>query len=94
MCKVRSGEVYLVVFSRAAQKDKALLAQAGLASKAIALIQLLCENPFQNPPSYEKLKGDFEGYYSRRINRQHRLVYTVDEAAQAVHILRMWTHYE
>ena len=51
-------------------------------------------DPFCYPPSYEKLSGYLNGLYSRRINRQHRIVYEVDEEIREIHILRMWTHYE
>ena len=61
--------------------------------KVQKLLNILAENPFQNPPPYEKLVGDLDGAYSRRINIQHRLVYQVLEE-QTVKILRMWTHYE
>jgi len=86
--------MYTVIFSRAAQKDKALLKQAGLDGKARALLDVLMANPYQNPPAYEKLQGDLLGFYARRINRQHRVVYRMDEPAKIVHIARMWTHYE
>ena len=55
---------------------------------------MLRHNPWQNPPPYEKLIGELAGAYSRRINRQHRLVYRVDENSHRLDILRMWTHYE
>ena len=55
---------------------------------------ILAENPFQNPPPYEKLIGDLAGAYSRRINIQHRLVYQVIEGQRVVKVLRMWSHYE
>lgn len=45
-------------------------------------------------PPYEKLVGDLNGAYSRRINIQHRLVYQVYEKEQTVKILSLWTHYE
>lgn len=86
--------MYTVVFSKAAQKDKALLKQAGLDGKAKQLLNLMMENQYANPPAYEKLSGDLKECYSRRINRQHRIVYMVDEATRTVKILRMWTHYE
>ncbi len=86
--------MYSVYFSKTAQKDKALLKQAKLERKARELLDILMENPYQNPPPYEKLCGDLDGCCSRRINRQHRLVYAVDEGKQEVRILRMWTHYE
>ena len=84
----------IVVFTKQAQKDAKKLAAAGLREKAEQLINILAENPYQNPPSYEKLLGDLLGYYSRRINIQHRLVYSIDEAETIIKVVRMWTHYE
>ena len=81
-------------FSKAAAKDVSKLAAAGLKPKAQELLDVLRHNPWQNPPPYEKLVGELAGAYSRRINRQHRLVYRVNEDSQVVDILRMWTHYE
>jgi Txe/YoeB family toxin of toxin-antitoxin system len=81
-------------FSKAAAKDVSKLAAAGLKPKAQELLDVLRHNPCQNPPPYEKLVGELAGVYSRRINRQHRLVYRVNEDSQVVDILRMWTHYE
>ena len=62
--------------------------------KAQQLLEIVQENPFQNPPPYEKLLGDLAGAYSRRINIQHRLVYQVIQEARLVKVLRLWTHYE
>ena len=70
---------YKVFFSKLADKDKKLLKQAGLEEKAKNLIDIISENPYQTPPSYEKLKGNLEGLCSRRISLQHRLVYKVFE---------------
>lgn len=85
---------YKVVLSRQAVKDVERLRSAGLLKKAKALLDVIAQNPFQNPPPYEKLCGDLSGYYSRRINRQHRLVYAVSAEPRVIHVLRMWTHYE
>ena len=82
------------VFTRDAQKDARNLASAGLRLKAENLLDILRLNPFQNPPPYEKLVGDLDGAYSRRINIQHRLVYAVDKDERTVKVPRMWTHYE
>lgn len=79
---------------RQAVKDVELCKRAGLFPKVQELVSILRQNPWQNPPPYEKLVGDLAGMYSRRINRQHRLVYTVDEASHTVSILALWTHYE
>ena len=83
-----------VVYSRHAQKDARKLAQSNLRKKAQVLLTLLQKDPFQNPPPFERLVGDLEGAYSRRINIQHRLVYQVLIEERIVKVLRMWTHYE
>ncbi len=83
-----------VVFTKQAQKDAKKLSAAGLKPKAEELLAILRQNPYQNPPPYEKLVGDLAGAYSRRINIQHRLVYQVLEEEQTVKVLRMWSHYE
>lgn len=85
---------YTVYFTKRAQKDAKKLAAAGLKEKAKKLLKVIENNPFQNPPPYEKLVGKLSGAYSRRINIQHRLVYQVIEDTRAVKVLRMWTHYE
>lgn len=83
-----------VVFTKQAQKDAPKLAAAGLKAKAQALLDVLRDDPFRNPPPYEKLVGDLAGAYSRRINIQHRLVYQVLVDQRTVKVLRLWTHYE
>lgn len=86
--------MYQIYFTKQAMKDRRLIAQAGLETRAKALLAVLAGDPFQVPPPYEKLVGDLAGFYSRRINRQHRLVYAVDAQARTVKVLRLWTHYE
>ena len=83
-----------LVYTKQAQKDARKLASSGLKDNAKVLLQIVEANPYQNPPSYEKLVGDLAGAYSRRINIQHRLVYQVLEEQNIVKVLRMWTHYE
>ena len=83
-----------LVYTKQAQKDAKKLSAAGLRPKAEAILEILEKNPFQTPPPFEKLVGDLEGAYSRRINIQHRLVYQVIKRYKTVKIIRMWTHYE
>lgn len=83
-----------LVYTKPAQKDAKKLAESGLKSKVQALLDVLAENPWQNPPPYEKLRGDLSGACSRRINIQHRLVYQVLDDSKTVKVIRMWTHYE
>jgi len=83
-----------LVFTKQAQKDAKKIANSGLKPQAERLLEILKENPFKNPPPYEKLVGDLSGAYSRRVNIQHRLVYQVLEDIKTVKVIRMWTHYE
>ena len=93
MCKI--------VFTKQALKDLDKLKKSGISAKA--LVDAIRENPYQNPPKYEKLVGNLEGVLSRRINIYHRLVYQVHEQKiieseveyqRVIKIIRMWTHYE
>ena len=86
--------MWRLVFTKQAQKDAKKLTAVGLRQKAEELLEILGENPFQNPPPYEKLVGDLTGAYSRRITIQHRLVYQIYKDERVVKVLRMWTHYE
>ncbi len=85
--------MWVVKFTKNAEKDKKLLKSAGLEEKVKKLLNLIAQKPFQNPPSYEKLVGDLQGYYSRRINLQHRLVYKFYEDINTVVVHSMWSHY-
>ena len=98
--------MYDIRFTKRAEKDSVLIAQAGLKNKVMDLFEIINCNPFQNPPPYEALKGKRKGAYSRRINLQHRLVYEVipninnetsfdgEPYEGIVKIIRLWTHYE
>lgn len=83
-----------VVFTQQAKKDARNVGAAGLARKAQELIDIVRLDPFKFPPPFERLSGDLEGMYSRRINLQHRLVYEVYPEQHIVRILSLWTHYE
>lgn len=86
--------MYRVVYTETALKDIPKLKAAHLDEKAKRLIELIRQNPWHTPPSYEKLVGDMDGLYSRRINIQHRLVYEVYEEEQVIKIVSLWIHYE
>lgn len=86
--------MFAIVFTKQAAKDAEKLKGLGLDIKAKNLIELLRENPFQTPPPYEKLIGNLDGAYSRRINIHNRIVYEVMKKEKTVKIIRMWTHYE
>lgn len=82
-----------VLFTKNAEKDKKYLKSVGLDVKAKALLNILVQNPFQTPPPYERLIGDLNGYYSRRINYRHRLVYQIIEKEHQVIVHSMRSHY-
>ena len=86
--------MYKIVYTKDSIKDIEKLKGANLNKKVLSLIEIIKNNPFQTPPSYEKLVGDLQGLYSRRINIKHRLVYQILENVQTVKIISMWTHYE
>jgi Txe/YoeB family toxin of toxin-antitoxin system len=81
-----------VILTKQAVKDARKIAASGLKKNAQKLIETLERDPYE--PPYEKLIGNLQGYYSRRINIQHRLVYAIDEEKRIIKILKMWTHYE
>lgn len=81
-------------YTKQAQKDAKKLSVSGLKTKAQTILEIVKENPYQNPPPYEKLVGDLNGAYSRRINIQHRIVYQVFESERVIKVIRLWTHYE
>lgn len=85
---------WTVKYSKQAVKDSKKIAASHLKQAVLDLVEILKEDPFKNPPPYEKLVGDLAGKFSRRINIQHRLVYEVFEKEKIVRVLRMWTHYE
>ena len=86
--------MYRIVYRKKVLKDIPKIKAIKLESKVQKLIEIIKQNPFQNPPPYEKLVGDLEGAYSRRINVQHRLVYQILEEEKTIKILGLWTHYE
>ena len=86
--------MYIVKFHKKAIKEITKLKENNLDVKAKRLIEIIKENPYQNPPPYEKLVGDLKDLYSRRINIQHRIIYQVNEADKVVKIVSLWSHYE
>ena len=85
---------WTLIFTKQAQKDAKKISSSGLRDNVERLLAIIADNPFHNPPPYEKLLGDLSGAFSRRINIQHRLVYQVLSDTRTVKVIRMWTHYE
>ena len=85
---------FKIKFTKQASIDVSYLKRSNLELKAKKIIEIIKTNPFSNPPPFEKLVGDLRGMYSRRINIQHRIVYSVDLENKIVKIVRMWKHYK
>ena len=79
-------------YTKQAQKDAKKISSSNLKGKVQELLAIIESNPLENPPPFEKLVGDLQGAYSRRINIQQRLVYQVYEDLNIIKIIRMWTH--
>lgn len=86
--------MYEIIYTKTAVKEIQKLKEIKLDKRAKLLIEIIRKNPFQIPPTYEKLVGDLQGLYSRRINIKHRLVYQVYEKEKIIKIISLWTHYE
>lgn len=83
---------WTIEFSRTALKDARKLQSANLAERVKQLLEVLNHNPYE--PPYERLVGNLQGYYSRRINIKHRIVYAVDNATKTIRVVSVWSHYE
>ena len=81
-------------YAKRAEKDAVLIYRAKLSDRVVRILDIIAQNPFQNPPPFEKLSQDLRGMYSRRINVKHRLVYEIHKTEKIVRVLSMWTHYE
>ena len=86
--------MYKLYYTNRAKKDAQLIKASNLKSKVEELLNLIAQDPYAYPPEFEFLKGDLKGAISRRINKQHRLVYEVLEKELAIKVIMMWTHYE
>ena len=95
--------MYKIVYHKRAENDLSKLKSTVLGIKAKELIEIIRQNPFRKPPVYASLLGNFEGFFSRRINIQHRLVYQVyaesfvEDGVRfdgVVKIVCLWIHYE
>ena len=86
--------MYKIYYTNRAKKDAQLIKSSNLKDKVEELLNIIAQDPYAYPPEFEFLKGDLKGAISRRINKQHRLVYQVLEEELAIKVLLMWTHYE
>lgn len=94
--------VYKVILDKQAIKDNKKIMRSGYSKKTMMLLDMIEQDPFVEPPAYKELTLDLKGKYSRRINRQHRMVYSVEKSGfvkdgqkyeGVVRVHRLWTHY-
>lgn len=83
--------MWTIKFSCNVLKDAKKLRRANLTSNVKQLVEILKQNSDRLP--YEKLSGKLKGYYSRRINIKHRLVYAIDEENKIIKVVSVWSHY-
>ena len=88
------GNQWQIRYTKDALKDKRKAYEMGLRDKIEQLLDIVAENPFAPYPPFEKLVGDLSGAYSRRINHQHRFVYSVHTAEKIVKVISLWNHYD
>jgi Txe/YoeB family toxin of toxin-antitoxin system len=98
--------MFKLIYTAGARKDYQKAKHSPLLVKIRELLAILEADPLQTPPPFERLTGNLNGAFSRRINRQHRLVYEIldndtglknpsgDLYEGIVKIIRLWTHYE
>lgn len=87
---------YVLEFSKTALEDIEKHKKSGdkaTLKKIEKLLNELMEHPTTGTGQPEKLKHDLAGLYSRRINRKHRLVYSINEKVVTVNVLGAWSHY-
>lgn len=86
---------YSLEFARTARKDLAFWKKSGdkkILNRIIRLLRSIERTPFEGIGKPEPLKHELAGYWSRRITREHRLVYTVRE--KTVYVIVMRYHYD
>lgn len=84
--------LWRVFYTKEALKDRERVIERGWGEKIRSIERALRENPYA--PPREKLVGEFKRAYSKRINRQHRVVYQILEEDRAVKVVSAWSHYE
>ena len=85
---------YAIKLKRSANKDLKKIKGSYLEKSFLQIIEQLRKDPLAPNQGFEKLVLPIKGFYSRRINIQHRLVYKVDQDTQTVIIYSAWSHDE
>ena len=88
-------QVLILELSAQAQKDISFHKTSGnkaVLKKLLILLEEMGEHPFEGTGKPELLKYNLAGYWSRRINREHRIVYEVTE--EIVFVLSAKGHYD
>lgn len=85
---------YQVKFRKSSRGDLKKLKHSPLRKKFDEIVQKLSDNPSDPSDSFERLVPPENNYYSRRLNIQHRVVYSIDEEYKIVYIYSAGNHYE
>ena len=87
---------YRIVFTEQAVEDYRFWKSSGnkaILNKISRLLEDMAEHPFIGIGKPEALKYYFAGYWSRRINAEHRIVYRVIDDVIEIEVLAMRYHY-
>ncbi|MCB9426600.1 MAG: Txe/YoeB family addiction module toxin [Flavobacteriales bacterium] len=87
---------YQIIYTKQAEKDLKEFKKTGnkaLLKKIAALLIEIQQHPFTGTGKPEELKYELTGLWSRRINREHRIVYKVQDDIITITILSVKGHY-
>ena len=84
------------MFLEQAEKDREYWKKTGnktIMNRITALLKDMAEHPYTGIGKPEPLRYELAGYWSRRINSEHRIIYSVHEETVVVYVLSMRYHY-
>jgi len=84
--------MFTIYYSSRAKRNLKTIAKGAHVEKLRNLIDIISKDPFQTPPIYKKLVG--VPYYARRLDRENRLVYSIDTELNLITIVSCWAHYQ
>ena len=85
---------YKILIKNSAKPDLKKIRESNLKNSFEKILKTLEEDPYKKSDHFEPLQPKHEGYYSRRINLKHRVVYKIDDTTKTVTIYAAWSHYQ
>ena len=87
---------YDIYLTTVAQSDASFFERSGLKSvqsKIVSLLNDIAAHPYTGIGKPEILRGNLSGCMSRRINKEPRIIYSVDDERRDVTVLSLKGHY-